>query len=65
MNTEYLSSVFNTGGSSPDAVNTDEVTVVLIADADKLVPSSEEWPSVRHSTQLLKNPFVKPEVLVG
>lgn len=58
MNTEYLSSVFNTGGSSPDAVDTDEVTVVLIADADKLVPSSEEWPQVRHRTPLLNHPFV-------
>ena len=32
------------------------VTVVFIADADKLVPSAEDWPKVRHPTIFVMQP---------
>ena len=48
----------HTGGSSPDAVDMDEVTVIFIADAIKLVPTAEEWPQVRRSPSRVDNPFL-------
>jgi len=39
------------GGSGADATDVHAVTVVFIADADKLVSSAEDWPKVRHCYQ--------------
>ena len=36
------------GGSGAQAADVHAVTVVFVADADKLVPSAEDWPKVRH-----------------
>ena len=39
------------GGPGAEAADVRAVTVVFIADADKLVASVEDWPKVRHSNQ--------------
>jgi DBC1 len=41
------------GGSAPTAVNAAETSVIFVVDAEKLVPSLQDWPQVWQPPRLI------------